>query len=49
MQLNDVVNTALLAEPYNWVFVILVLIGAVMLLTLIAEPMAQIGGMAHAL
>ena len=43
MGVSDVVNLDLMANPYNWIVVILILVGVVMVLTMIAEPLGQIG------
>jgi hypothetical protein len=48
MELSDFINLPLLAQPYNWVIVILILIIAVMTLCLIAAPLGQIGGLVTA-
>jgi hypothetical protein len=48
MELSDFINLPLLAEPYNWIIVILILTVAVMVLCLIASPLGQIGGLVTA-
>jgi hypothetical protein len=45
MQVSDVVNVGLLAHPYNWVVVILILLGASLALCLLQAPLGQIGGL----
>lgn len=45
MALSDVVNVELLAHPYNWVIVILILALSVMAMCLLAAPLGQIGGL----
>jgi hypothetical protein len=45
MGISDVVNLDLLAQPYNWVLVILILVGFVMVMTMIGEPLNQIGSL----
>lgn len=44
MALSDVVNLALLREPYNWIIVALMLAIAVFALNLLAEPLATLRG-----
>jgi hypothetical protein len=48
MELSDFINLPLLAQPYNWVVVILILTLVVMVLCLIASPLGQIGGLVTA-
>lgn len=48
MELSDFVNLPLLAQPYNWIVVILILTVAVMVLCMVAQPLGQIGGLVTA-
>jgi hypothetical protein len=44
MTLSDVVNVSLLANPYNWIVVALMLAIGVFALNLLAEPLATLRG-----
>jgi hypothetical protein len=48
VEISDFINLPLLAQPYNWIVVILILTLVVMVLCMIAQPLGQIGGLVTA-